>query len=66
MRIMAGSGTKASIIILTREDELESLVSGQRVGMTQEVKGSQSPVDPIQSQVFGQPVIKLIFPLARD
>jgi hypothetical protein len=62
---MARGSAKATILILTRENKLQGLVPGQSIWMAEEMKGSQSPVHTIQPQVFGQPVVELVFSLEK-
>lgn len=47
--IMAWGSTEASIIALTGEYKVDGLFSWQGIWMTQDVQGSQSPVDTIQT-----------------
>ena len=66
VRIMTGGCTEATVVVLACEDELHCFVTGQGIWMAQKMKRGQSPIDSIQSQVFGQPVIELVFPLKMN
>lgn len=60
---MARSWPEASVVMLTRQDKLDRLVSREGIRMSQEMESCQSPVDAIEAKMFGQPVFELIFPL---
>lgn len=66
MGIMTGGSAKSSIVIVTSENEINGLVMRECIRVTKEVKSRQPPIDPVQSQVFGQPIIELIFSLERN
>jgi len=61
---MARSGTKTSTLMLTRKDEFEGGVAGESFGVTQKMQSCQTPVDAVQSEMFGEPVLEFIFPLS--
>ena len=60
MRVVSRSGAEASIVMLTRQDEVDSLTPRKGVRSTKQMKGGETPVKAIQSEVFGQPVLYLI------
>lgn len=49
---MTRCGAKAAIVVLTRQDEVDSLIPGQGIGMSEEVQRRQPPVDSIQSKML--------------
>lgn len=49
--------------MLARQYKIDGLVSRESAWVSEEVKGCQAPVDAIEAEVFGQPVLKLIFSL---
>ena len=63
MGIVTRRGTKTAIVMETGEYKVKESASGQGIWMTEKVKRSNTPVDSTQAEVFGKPVIKLIFTL---
>src|SRR5690606_295397 len=57
---MTGSSPEAAILMLTRQHERYSLGSGERIWVSKEMERSQAPVDSIQSQVLGEPVVVVV------
>jgi hypothetical protein len=49
----------------TREDEFEKLPARKSLGMPKQMQRGQSPVEAVQTQVLGQPVLQLVFALGR-
>jgi hypothetical protein len=65
MSIVAWRRPEAAILVQTRQDEVEELSTRQSIRMAQQVQRSQSPVQAVQTQVLGEPVLELIFALER-
>ena len=57
VRVVTRRGAEATILVLAREQELDSLVSGQSFGVPEQVQGRETPVHPVEPQVLGQPVL---------
>ena len=66
MGIVAWCGAKATRLVQTREDEVEDIVAGQGFGASQQMQGSHTPVQAVQSKVLGEPVLQLVFALLRS
>lgn len=62
---MTGSSAKPSIVVVTRKNEIDGLVTREGFRMAKEMKSRQPPIDPVQSQMFGQPIIELILSLGE-
>lgn len=60
---MAGGSTEAAVIVEAGEDEVEDALAGQGVRMAEQMQGSQAPVEAIEAEVFGQPVLELVLAL---
>jgi hypothetical protein len=56
---------EAAILMQTREDEFEELPARKSLGMPKQMQRGQSPVEAVQTQVLGQPVLQLVFALER-
>jgi hypothetical protein len=63
--IVCRSSAEATIFMQTREDKVKNALTWKSVGLSQEVQGRQSPVEAIEAQVFGEPVLELVFALER-
>ena len=63
---MTGRSAEASVCVLASEDEVNSFVTRQGLWKPEQMECSQAPVYAIQSQVFGQPIVELIFSLQND
>lgn len=63
MSIVSRSSAEAAIFVQTREDKLEQLSARQSFWVAQEVQRSESPVQPVQTQMLGEPVLNLVFAL---
>jgi hypothetical protein len=66
MRIMSRCSTKSAIVwptieMQTAEDELQNALAWQSVRLPQKVARSKSPVQTIQAQMLGEPVLELVF-----
>lgn len=57
---MARRRTEASIIMLAGEHKINGFLSWQRIWSTQQMKCVQAPVDAIEPQVLGEPVVDLV------
>jgi hypothetical protein len=58
-----GGSTKTPVFVLTRQDKFDGLVSRQRISVTEQMKSCQPPVDTIETEVLGQPILEFIFSL---
>lgn len=65
MGIMPRSSTETAIIMQTREDKVEDVTARESVWLSQEMQGRQSPIEAVETQMFGEPVFELIFALER-
>jgi hypothetical protein len=65
VRIMARSSTKAAALVQTREEEVKDAVAGEGVWVAKQMQGGQSPVQAVETQVLGEPVLELVFALGR-
>lgn len=63
MRIMPRRSTKAPIVRLAREYKIYRFFSGKSVGTVEEVESVKTPVETIETEVFGKPVFELVFTL---
>lgn len=61
---MFWSSSETAIIVLAGEDEVDCLLSGQGVWLSEQVKSSQAPIDAVQSQMLCEPVLQLILTLS--
>lgn len=61
--VMAGSGAEAAAGVLAGQDEVDDLVSRQGVGMAQQMKGGQAPVQATDSKMLREPVIQVVMSL---
>lgn len=60
MRIVSGSGSETTVYVLAGQDKLDGLVARQAFWMTEEVQSRQAPIDTVEAQVLGQPVVQLV------
>lgn len=65
MGIMARGSTETAIIMHTREDKVEDSGARESIWVSQEMQRRQSPVEAVETQMFGEPVLELIFALER-
>lgn len=65
MSIVARSSPEAAIFVQARQDEIEQFSARQSVWVAQEVQRSESPVQAVQTQMLGEPVLQLVFALGR-
>jgi hypothetical protein len=63
--VVARGCAEAAILMQTREDEFEELPARKSLGMPKQMQRGQSPVEAVQTQVLGQPVLQLVFALGR-
>ena len=52
--------------MLTGQDEVDGLIAGQSVRVAEQMEGSQTPIDAIQTKVLRQPILELILTLSAD
>ena len=62
--VVAWGGGEASIRMLTGQHEADGVFSRKAIGVAHQMQGGQPPIDPVQTQVFGEPVLVLIFSLS--
>jgi hypothetical protein len=60
---MAWGGAEAAALMQTREDEVENLCTRKGVGASQQMQGGQAPVQAVEPEVLGEPVVDLVFAL---
>lgn len=65
MSIVARGSAEAPVLMQTRKDKVEDLTTRQGVWAAQKMQGSQSPVEAVEAQMLGEPVLELIFALGR-
>ena len=58
VRIMSRSCSEAATIVKTGESEVDDILAGQCVWVTEKVTGRKAPVDSIQAKVLAQPVFQ--------
>jgi hypothetical protein len=46
-----------------RQHEVEHLAAREAVGLAEQMQCRQAPIQPVEPQVLGQPVLQLVFPL---
>lgn len=63
---MARGGPEPAALMLARQDKVDDFIARKRIGVSQKVESRQTPVHPVQPQVFRQPVFELVFPLMSD
>jgi len=61
--IVARSSAEAAILVQTREDEIEQFCTRQAVWVAQQVQRSESPVQAVETQMLGEPVLDFVFAL---
>jgi hypothetical protein len=65
VRIVPRRSTEAAVFVQTREHEVEEFTTWEGIRVSQEVQCCQSPVEAVEAQVFGEPVLELVFALER-
>ena len=65
VRIMARSSTEAAALVQTREKKVKDAVAGEGVRVAEQMQGRQPPVQAVETQVLGEPVLELVFALGR-
>lgn len=63
--IVARGSTEAAVRVQARHDKVQNVAARQGVGMAEQMQRRQPPVEAIQTQVFGEPVLELVFALRR-
>lgn len=61
MRIVTRSSAKAAAVMLAGQDKIYRLVARQCFRVPEQMQGHEPPVDAIEPQVLGQPVVVLVF-----
>jgi hypothetical protein len=65
MGIMARCSTETAVIMQTRQDKVEDVSAREGVWVSQQMQGRQSPVEAVEPQMFGEPVLEFMFALER-
>jgi hypothetical protein len=60
---MSWRSAKPAIIRLTRKHEIYCFFSRKGIGTVEEMEGVETPVEAIETKMFGEPVFKLVFAL---
>lgn len=63
MWIMTWGSTKTTVVVQAGQDKIDEFTLGQSIGLAKKIEGCQAPVDATEAQVFGEPVVELIFAL---
>lgn len=58
--VMTGCSTKAAVIVLTRKNEVYGLIPREGVWMAKQVQGDEAPINAVEAEVFGEPIVVLI------
>jgi hypothetical protein len=66
MGIMIRSRSETAILMSARQDELDGLISRQPVWTAQQMQRGQTPVDAIETEMLGQPVLEFVFSLSAN
>jgi hypothetical protein len=61
--VVARGSAKAAALMQARKDEIQNVCAREGVRVAQQVQGGQPPVQAIQPQVLGEPVLELVFAL---
>ena len=61
MSIVARRRTKATVLMLTRQDKIDRLGSWKRLGLPQYVESCETPVEAVHPEVLRQPIFILVF-----
>jgi hypothetical protein len=62
---MARSCAEATIVVQTRAYKVQDLIARESIRVSQQVQSSQSPVQSVEAQMLGEPVLELVFALGR-
>lgn len=65
VRIVAWSGAKSAVLVQARQHKVQDVVAREGVRVSEQMQRSQSPVEAVQAQVLGEPVLELVFALGR-
>lgn len=65
MRIVSRSCTKSAVVVQTAEDIIEQALARQSIGVAEQMKRYQTPVDAAYAQVFGEMVLELVAALLQ-
>ncbi len=63
--IMSRSSAEATVLVQTRAHKVQDAVAREGIWMSQQVQCSQPPVEAVEAQVLGEPVLELVFTLER-
>ena len=62
---MARSSAEATIVVQTRAYKVQDLIAREGIRVSQQVQSGQSPVQAVEAQMLGEPVLELVFALER-
>jgi hypothetical protein len=62
---MSRSSAEATGLVHTRVYKVQDLIAWEGVRLSQQVQSGQSPVQTIETQMLGEPVLELVFALQR-
>ena len=65
VRIVPRSSAEATVLVQARKDKVEQLSTWQSVRTAEQMQCSQSPIQAVETQVLGEPVLELVFALKR-
>lgn len=65
MWIVTWCGAETSVFVLATEDEVQDSIARERVRLSEEVQGCETPIDTAQAEVFGKVVFELVSALLR-
>lgn len=60
--VMAWSGGETPALVLAREDKINGLSAWEGIRVAEQVEGDEAPVDAVETEMLGQPVVVLILP----
>lgn len=58
--VVARGGAEPAAVVLAREDKVYGARAREGVGPAEEVQGHEAPVDAVEAEVLGQPVVVLV------
>ena len=60
--IVTWGGSKSAVLMLARKHKVDRLAARKSVRLLQKVKGRETPIHPVETQMFRQPIVQLVFP----
>jgi hypothetical protein len=65
MSVVPRGSAEAAIFMQTGKDKFEQFSTRKSFGVAKQVQCSQSPVEAVEAQMLGEPVLELVFALER-